>query len=130
LFGNADYTYPQLVIGNHITDSTGWGIDCGYDGTAQLAGIFIANRTRDNASGAINGFDDWATGTSIGHVTTDTGGPETDYTDAGSNDYTLISAAPAKGVGLVPYMDIGGLQRQEPAGGGGMLQGNLRGNMQ
>jgi len=60
-----------------------------------------------------------------GHVTTDTGGAETDYTGAGSTpfDLTLIADAPAKAAGTVPYLDIGALQRQEPAGSSGSAGG-------
>jgi len=106
----------QAIVNNMITDNGGYGID----GVAAGNAIFAAyNRTRDNTSGADNSATDWLAATKYGHVTTDTGGAETDYTNAGSNDYTLISASPAKAAGWWPYRDIGGLQREEPASGGG-----------
>lgn len=117
---SAAYTaIPLISFNNHVTDCGANGFYSNYDGTGQLAAVFGFNRTRDNVTAAMNGWDDWVSATTFSHVTTDTGGAETDFTNAGSNDYTLISAAPAKGTGLQPYTDIGALQRQEAAAGGG-----------
>lgn len=103
-------TVLQFIANNMITDNTGYGID----GVAAGNAIFAAyNRTRDNTAGADNLATDWLAATKYGHVTTDTGGAETDYTDAGSFDYSLISASPAKAAGQWLYRDIGALQRQE-----------------
>lgn len=89
-------TTLDAVLNNMITDNGAYGIN----GVAAGNAIFAAhNRTRDNTSGATNSATDWLAATKYSHVTTDTGGPETDYTNSGSNDYTLISASPAKGVG-------------------------------
>lgn len=111
-------TVLQCIINNMITDNGGYGID----GVSAANAIFAAyNRTRDNTSGADNLATDWLAATKYGHVTTDTGGAETDYTAAGSDDYTLISASPAKGAGWWSYRDIGAFQRQEAAGGGGLV---------
>ena len=110
-------TYHHVVIGNHITDHGGTAYAINMTSTSNAA--FLAfNRTRDNTSGAIGNGGDWITATTLGHVTTDTGGPETDYTDNSTNNFSLISAAPAKGAGLPAYLDIGAMQRQETAGGG------------
>jgi hypothetical protein len=114
----AGATGLQCIFGNMITDNGGYGIDLN---NANVAAFLAYNRTRDNTSGAINLGTDWATATSYGHVTTDTGGAETDYTDAGSNDYRLIAASPAKGVGIPAYADIGALQRQESGGTGSIF---------
>lgn len=123
------YAYAQtfVFIDNHLTDNTRYAIECAYSGTANVGGAFYNNRTRDNGLGAYLGFADWVTGTNTGAVTTDTGGAATDYTAAGSNDFTLISAAPGKAVGLMPYMDIGALQRQESASGGGVIGNDMDG---
>jgi hypothetical protein len=99
----------QTIINNIITDNGGYGIDL----NASSVGAFLSNnRLRDNTSGPINLGTDWATATSYGHVTTDTGGPETDYQDNASNDYRLIGASPAKGAGLPAYASVGALQPQ------------------
>lgn len=113
-------TYHHVFVGNHITDHGGTAYGINMVSTSNAA--FLAfNRTRDNTSGAIGNGGDWITATTLGHVTTDTGGPETDYTDNATNNFSLISAAPAKGAGLPAYLDIGAMQRQETAGGGGLL---------
>lgn len=123
--GNAAFTGVQVFIGNHVSDCSAYGFDCDYDGTGQLAGFFAFNRTRDNASGAINGFDDWASASTLEHVTTDTDDAG-DFTAAGSNDYSLITAAPGKGTGFPRYADAGAMQRQETsAGGGGPIMGGM-----
>lgn len=107
-------TVFQCALNNMITDNGGYGID----GVSAANAIFAAyNRTRDNTSGADNLATDWLAATKYGQVTTDTGGAETDYVNAGSNDYTLVSGSPAKGAGWWPYRDIGALQRQESGGG-------------
>lgn len=102
-------TVLQFVANCMITDNSGNGVD----GVSAANAIFAAyNRTRDNAA-AYNSATDWLAATRYGDVTTDTGGPETDYADGGSDDYSLIGTSPAKGAGWWPYRDIGALQRQE-----------------
>ncbi len=109
-------TGSQLLVGNMITDNTGDGID--MVSTANAA--FTSNiRTRDNANAYAN-QGDWITATNYAPVTTDTGGPETDYVASGSNDYRLILASPATNAGLPLYASIGALQRQSAASGGGL----------
>ena len=112
---NAAATTVVLVsMNNHITDCVEH-INNLYSGTATKAIIEVNNRVRDNTTERI-GIGD---GALVGEVTTDTGGASTDYTDAGSNDFTLISAAPGKATGMRQYTDIGAYQRQEAGGGGG-----------
>lgn len=111
-------TRMQVLIGNMITDNTGDGID--MVSTANPA--FVANlRTRDNAT-SINNGGDWISATNYNVVTTDTGGPETDYVNSASNDYRLVSTSPAVGAGVPLYSSIGALQRIQ--GGGLRLAGH------
>ncbi len=113
---SAAFTSLTLIsLNNHVTDSGANGFYSNYDGTAQIVGCFLNNRTRTNTTAAINGFDDWAAATTIGHVTSGSTDAD-DFTNAGSNDYSLIASSAAKGVGLIPYLDIGGIQRAEAAG--------------
>jgi hypothetical protein len=108
-------TALQCIVGNIITDNGGYGIDLNN----AAAGAFLAyNRTRDNTSGAINLGTDWVTATSYGHVTTDTGGAETDYVDAGTNDYRLIAASPAVNAYAPINASIGAPQRDQSGAGG------------
>lgn len=116
VFPNTAMTYAPILFNNHVTDC-GEYINSLYSGTADLAVLEFSNRTRDNTTPR-TGIGD---GVNVDEITTDTGGIATDYTDAGSDDLTLISAAPGKATGMRRYTDIGGLQRQEPAGGGGLL---------
>ena len=102
-----------IIIGNMSTDNTGDGIDMVSTANAAFASN---NRTRDNATG-YNNAGDWLTATKYNDVTTDTGGPETDYVNSGGNDYRLIRSSPATGAGNPLYLDIGALQRQEQVGG-------------
>jgi hypothetical protein len=105
-------TATVIIVNNMITDNGAYGIDCS---DTDVAAVLAYNRFRDNFSGAINSGTDWVAATSWGHVTTDTGGVETDYVAAGSLDLRLISASPAKGAGVLPYTDIGSAQREESA---------------
>ncbi len=109
-------TSLSTIIGNMITDNSGDGIDMVSTSNAAFTAY---NRFRDNANVYANAGD-WITSTSYGDVTTDTGGPETDYVAAGSNDYRLILASPAINAGSPLYAAIGALQRQQAASGGGM----------
>lgn len=103
-------TQNQLLVGNQITDNTGDGINM----VSTSNGAFAANnRFRDNAS-TYNNFGDWITATSYNDVTTDTGGPETDYMNFSGNDYNLIWESPARGAGNPLYADIGALQAPTP----------------
>lgn len=100
-------TGNQKIIGNMITDNGAAGIEMNSTGNA----AFLAyNRTRDNSS-AVNNGGDWTTATTLNHVTSGAG--TSDYTNAGSQDYSLISTSPAKAANFQAYSDIGALQRQE-----------------
>ncbi len=103
-------TATNIFIGHMITDNTGDGID--MVSTANAA--YVSNlRTRDNAT-SINNGGDWITATNYDAVTTDTGGPETDYTNSGGNDYSLLPYSPAVQAGNPFYLDVGGLQALIP----------------
>lgn len=92
---NAASNNNLTAINNHVTDSAQF-IDNTYSATASVAAFLFNNRTRDNTS-ADNGLGD---GIDVGGVTTDTGGAETDYTAAGSDDFSLISGAPGEDTGI------------------------------
>ncbi len=99
-------TTPQHIFGNLITDNTGVGIDAT---TTAVAVWSINNRFRDN-SAATNSGTDWLS-VDNARITTDTGGPETDYTASGSSDYSLIHLSPATNANEPKYSSIGALQR-------------------
>ncbi len=101
----------QFIGNNMITDNTGDAID--FVNTTN-GGVTFNQRTRDNAT-ACNNCGDWLTATNYDSVTTDTGGPETDYVSAGTPNfnYQLIYGSPATNVGTPLYADIGALQYQD-----------------
>lgn len=103
----------QLWMNNHVTDCSIM-ISNAHSATASVGLIELHNRTRDVTT-LLVGMESIAAGA----VTTDTGGAETDFTDAGAGNFRLISAAPGKATALPAYKDIGAYQREEPAGGGG-----------
>jgi hypothetical protein len=113
---NANSLRPTIFMDNHVTGCTA-AYQSLYDATGQVPLLAIFNRLRDNTAN-FDGFDDWTTGVSVGAVTTDTGGDETDYTDVASDNYRLIAAAPGAGVASVPNRDIGSLQRTSSGSGG------------
>lgn len=117
-------TVLQCIVNNCITDNGGYGIDGVSAGNA----IFAAyQRTRDNTSGADNLATDWLAATKYGQVTTDTGGPETDYTNSGSFDYTLITTSPAFRAGWWSYRNIGAYQSNATGSAGMLFIPNLEG---
>lgn len=122
LTANAAFSNVALgIIWNCIGTDSGKFLNQQYaSGQAWILGY---NRTRDNTN-ADTGLNDWP---GYGRVTTDTGGAETDYTNAAGGDFSLIASSPAKGAGIPPYIDIGASQRQEPAASGGVRQVNVRG---
>ena len=122
---NVVVTNPPIFIDNHITENGRW-LDSLYSGTAANVVIEINNRTRDNITPR-TGIGD---GTNISEITTDTGGPETDYVNAGADNFRLISGAPGETSGLIEFSDVGAYQREPSAGAGGLLQANKRGNKQ
>ena len=105
------------IIGNSITDNSGWGINFNGAGSGAIC-VTAGNRFRDNASGNTTGLADWTTGTSFRNITTDTGGAATDYTDATTNkDFSLIYDAPGNAQGFGHKSAIGacGLNAPTPA---------------
>ncbi len=108
------------IANNLITDNGGYGIT----GSTSPAALHN-NRFRDNTSGAISIGADWATATSYGHVTTDAGGPETDYVDYANDDYRLVASSPAVGAGLPAPTSIGCFQRSAASGSGRLIGGGL-----
>lgn len=99
----------HVIQGNVITDNGGWGINLQGTGSVYLLG----NRYRDNTSGNISAATDYGTGPTIyGSITTDTGGPESDYRNAAGGDYRLTPSSPARAAGWFPFADIGALQSQ------------------
>lgn len=114
-FPNAAPTYIQRTLNNHITNCT-TALDSAYSGTDEIFLVELHSRLRDNTSDRSG-----IAGQTFGIVTTDTGGDETDFVDASSDDFSLISTAPGKAAGLVGFTDIGALQREEAASGGGLL---------
>ena len=110
-------TGTQFVACNHVTDNGAFAFD--WNGST-CAKQVLYNRTRDNTSGVHDAADDWTNGTTILHVTTDNGSASSDYTAAGSADFSLVFAAAAKGNGPLWKQDIGAISVAPAAGG---LQG-------
>ena len=90
------FSAPEVYVhieNNHITDC---GVKYYCDtGTAFLQTFF--ERTRDNTTAEVDIESD---SINVGAVTTDTGGPSTDYVDYTNGDIRLISSAPGKDSGL------------------------------
>ncbi len=113
--GNSAPTGNPMIMDNHITDCTKF-----YESlriaTDLIPLIELNNRTRDNTTPRTGAGD----GVLSGEVTTDTGGAGTDFTNAGADDFSLISAAPGREVGLGQgSFDIGAWQGAAGGGGGG-----------
>lgn len=106
-------TVNMIACGNHITDGAGYAVDSAYVATADNPLVLAYNRFRDNSSGNANGFTDWVTATDWGNVTTDTGAAVTDFVAAASANFNLVPNAPAIGKGVLPWLDIGALQRRD-----------------
>lgn len=104
------------VAGNMITDNSRYGVNV----SAAWIGIIGPNRTRDNVTGdTSNATLDWTqTARILPLVTTDTGGPETDYVAAASNNYNPVSAtAPGIAQNRPKFSDMGAYGLQHPTGG-------------
>lgn len=116
LWNTASSDYLSWLAGNMITDNARYGVNI----SAAWAGIIGPNRVRDNVTGnTSNATLDWTqAGRILPLVTIDTGGPETDYVTAASNNYNLIPASPAKGVNIPKTSDLGAYGLADPAGGG------------
>jgi hypothetical protein len=108
--------YLSSISGNMITDCTGYAINV----PAGWCGIIGPNRVRDCTLGILPATtSEWTNGGRIiAVVTTDTGGPETDYVSAAANNYNLISGSPGKAVNRPIYADMGAYNAQDTGGGG------------
>jgi hypothetical protein len=97
-----------VLVNNHCTD-------CGQyvNNTTNITCYNIRSRTRDNTSPPAT-----VELITVAGITTDTGGASTDYANAGTGDFHLITAAPGYNAGW-DGCDIGGLQTDPPSGGGG-----------
>lgn len=120
-YNTANTDNLNWIAGNMITDNSRYGVNI----NASWCGIIGPNRTRDNVSGdtSIPG-ENWAlAGRIFPLVTTDTGGPETDYTNAAANDYSLIAASPAKDANRPKNSDLGcyGLPTTVTGGGSALF---------
>jgi hypothetical protein len=116
-FYNLEYAYISIsthtvagiwFIRNHITDCTQW-----ISNTTNIACYDIQNRIRDNTSPPAT-----VELITVGAITTDTGGASTDYNNTATGDLHLITTAAGYNAGW-DGSDIGGLQTDPPAGGGG-----------
>lgn len=103
----ASHVAQALIEGNMITDNGAWGIN--FNNTVQFIQLGY-NRFRDNVSGQYSHTPDWVTATDHGNVTTDTGGPSTDYNDTSTLDWTLIAQSPGVSAAW-PYSSMGAYQR-------------------
>ncbi len=115
-YGSADAAYVDLVVllNNHITDGSSYAVTGPAVNSTPV--LLANNRTRDNTSGAISWNGDWDEATTFGHVTTDDGGPNTDFVDINSSppDLRLLRDAAGVGKGLLGS-DIGAIQRPDPS---------------
>ena len=124
---NSSITNLPYLINNHATDSTGW-INNLYSATANAALIEVNNRVRDITT-LRTGVGD---GIVLDEVDTDTGGPETDYTDYANGDLSLIPTAPGIDAGLgFGIWNIGASQNEysSTGGGGGIIKVDLNGGI-
>jgi hypothetical protein len=113
-------TVSLFVANNLIANSAGWGIN--FSSGANGATVLFGNVYRSNTSGTVNNLtEDWRWGeTSLG---------VDPWTNAAADDFSLVSDAKALSLPgafenepFIGYMDPGAVQRQEPAGGGGLLR--------
>lgn len=93
-YPNAAFADNPIIASNHVTDCSEY-INNLRSATDAMPLIEMNNRTRDNTTPRTGVGD----GVLSGEVTTDTGGIETDYTNAGADDLSLIAAAPGVDAG-------------------------------
>jgi hypothetical protein len=116
-----------LCRNNLLVSSTGYGINATV---GQPSVLFSHNAFHGNGSGETNGLVDAPSF----HPVTESSAP---LTNLAGDDLSLVAGALSRGAGLgdfeneiyTSYLDIGAVQ-SEGASGGGLLSGNLRGNMQ
>jgi len=110
-------TSTHTIVGNMITDNSGYGIDFN-GGTSGGTALVAGNRFRDNVSGNTNGYADYVSGTNSRNITTDTGGASTDYVDAATNkDFAIVYDSPGFEEGYSHRTHIGscGFELPTPA---------------
>jgi len=103
-----DVDSPLKFSHNHVTDCVNW-INNAYTG-GDLVTLEEFNRLRDVTTPRVNCAPEVSS-----EVTTDDGGPETDYVNAGSGDFRLVAAAAGAtagryggSVGAMPANNSGG----------------------
>lgn len=110
-------TQIAAIIGNIFANNGGYGIN-NSSGTNTNIVMRAYNSYYSNTSGTESGFGDSPSYNDV----TESGSP---FTNAGSGDLTLISAALSKAAGIPglfenesysSYLDIGAIQRQEAGG--------------
>lgn len=106
------------VFNNLIVDCGGYGVDFN---TSTCMKLLFNNRFRDCAGGNYNGEGDYGTAGKHGDVTTDTGGPETDFVDYASGDFALLSGSPGYHTAIGYLLHIGANGVPLSGGGGGSL---------
>jgi len=122
---NAVSDGTPVFVNNHATDCAEW-LDNRYVATLDLWVAEVNNRTRDNTTPR-TGIGD---GILRKEITTDTGGPTTDYVDptatSPGENLRLIEGAPGENAGLIFQSDVGALQRDQagvaPSGGGAVAR--------
>lgn len=112
-------TAPHVLANNIFSECGGYGIN-NATGTNTANIHRVGNLFFNNTSGTENGFGDLPSFAQQ----TDSSSP---FTNAGSADFSLVGTSNAKANGLPglfenqsykSYLDIGAVQREEPAGGG------------
>jgi hypothetical protein len=114
-----------IIKDNHVTDCSTYLYNNNF-AADEVAMVEINNRLRDNTTPRTGIYQ----GINIGAEITDTGGPETDFEDVGNDDFRLIDSAPAIAVALIPFRDIGALQKESAGGSTVVLHGSTNGGFQ
>lgn len=101
----AAMTVLTTILGNHLTDNGGYGINANG---ASCAAYARNNRFRDNTLGDTSGAADWLGATDSRKVTTDLGNSFTDYIDPSAGDYALRHDAAGARAAMGYLLHIGG----------------------
>lgn len=108
------------VFNNLIVDCGGYGVDFN---TSTCMKILFNNRFRDCAGGNYNGDGDYGAAGKHGDVTTDTGGPETDFVNYAGGDFAMLSGSPGIHKAAGYLLNIGANGTPVASSGGGPLTG-------
>ena len=109
-------TGSQIIIANHITGQSGYAINFN---SSTCVKMLANNRFRDYTSGAYSGGGDWGSGTKLRDIDSGaTGTDADDFTDAGTQDYSLKAGAAATSKGIGYLIDIGAHGSPVVTGGG------------